>query len=214
MRVINRGNDSCRELRSQRYVLCQNGNLGMDPGNITRLIAMWRSGDKSAENALFGALYHRLHAIAVGRLRNEPRNRPLGATTLVHEAYLRLTKSENFVANDRHHFLALVAKVMRCIVIDKARERKSRKRGGEGVEVEIIEDELFASDAEADQILAVDVALKALAKRSPRQAQIVELRYFAGFDEEEVAAILKISSRTVRRDWDVARTRLRVAIEG
>lgn len=174
---------------------------------------MWQHGDKTAENALFDALYQKLRGMAINCLRGESRDRPLGATTLVHEAYLRLHRTHGLFVNDRNHFLMLVGQVMRRIVIDQARARKSRKRGGEMVAVDI-DHALLASDAEADQILAVDRALESLAKRSPRQAQIVELRYFAGFDEEEAAAILNVSARTVRRDWEVARTRLRIAIDG
>jgi RNA polymerase sigma factor (TIGR02999 family) len=102
---------------------------------------------------------------------------------------------------------------MRRIVIDQARARKSYKRGADISFVDT-ECELLGSEAEADRVLAVDRALESLSKRSPRQAQIVELRYFAGFDEEEAAAILNLSARTVRRDWQVARTRLRIAIDG
>jgi RNA polymerase sigma factor (TIGR02999 family) len=102
---------------------------------------------------------------------------------------------------------------MRRIVIDQARARKSYKRGADISFVDT-ECEQLGSEAEADRVLAVDRALESLSKRSPRQAQIVELRYFAGFDEEEAAAILNLSARTVRRDWQVARTRLRIAIDG
>jgi RNA polymerase sigma-70 factor, ECF subfamily len=183
------------------------------PDDISGLIALWRKGDKTAENALFAALYNKLRGIAINCLRSEPRERPLGATTLVHEAYLRLQRSEKLAFNDRSHFLALVGQVMRRIIIDQARARKSYKRGGDLAPVDI-EHALLASDAEADQILAVDRALESLSKHSPRQAQIVELRYFAGFDEEEAATILNVSARTIRRDWQIARTRLRVAIDG
>lgn len=185
-------------------------NFGED---ITRLIARWREGDKAAENALFDTLYQRLRAIAIQCLRGEPRPTPLGATTLVHEAYLRLQRSGNLFIKDRNHFLALVARVMRRIVVDEARARKTYRRGGDLHSVDI-EHALLASDAEADEILAVDLAMESLSKRSPRQAQLVELRYFAGFDEEEAAAILNVSPRTLRREWQIARVRLRIAIDG
>jgi RNA polymerase sigma factor (TIGR02999 family) len=180
---------------------------------ITELISKWQDGDKRAENALFDALYQRLHGIALNCLRSEQRDKPLGATTLVHEAYLRLHRTGSLYVHNRNHFLALIAQVMRRIVIDQARVRKSVRHGGELGQVDIDNASLVTYE-EADEILAVDRALEILSKRAPRQAQLVELRYFAGFSEDEAAEILNISTRTVRRDWQIARTRLRIAIDG
>ena len=183
------------------------------PGEITRLIKQWQAGDKAAENALFEALYAKLHAIAARFLRSEAPGQTLGATALVHEAYLRFQRAERLDIAGSSHFLALAARVMRRILVDRARARRSEKRAGDRISLDA-GDALLVSDAEADEILKVDLALETLAKQSPRQVQIVELRYFAGFNEEESAAALGISARTVRREWQVARTRLRLAIDG
>jgi RNA polymerase sigma-70 factor (ECF subfamily) len=181
-------------------------------GEITRLIADWQRGDAAAENALFELLYARLHSIALQCLRGEPLQ-TIGATALVHEAYMRFKSAENLEIANRAHFLALAARVMRRILVDRARARCSVKRHGIKVPPEAVE-ALFASDSEAEQILSVNAALDSLSRRSPRQAQLVEFRYFGGFSEEESAAALGISVRTARREWQVARTRLRMAIDG
>ncbi|HXM40379.1 MAG TPA: ECF-type sigma factor [Bryobacteraceae bacterium] len=186
----------------------------MDPtGDITRLISEWQRGDKAAENALFEALYNRLHAKALQVLRSEPRGQSMGPTALVHEAYLKLEQSERLEVTDRKHFVRLVAKVMRDILVDRARARLSSKRGGDLVRVEE-SDQLVRTDADADEILAVDLALGTLKRQSPRQAQLVVLRYYGGFTMEESAAVMGVSERTAKRDWEQARVRLRAAIEG
>lgn len=186
----------------------------MDPsGDITRLIAAWQRGDKAAENALFEALYRRLHTKALQLLRSEPRGQSLGPTALVHEAYLRLERSERLEIADREHFVKLVAKVMRGILVDRARARLTSKRGGDRVRVEDT-GQLVRTDADADEILAVDLALGELKRQSPRQAQLVILRYYGGFTLQESAAVLHVAERTAKRDWEAARTRLRIAIDG
>jgi RNA polymerase sigma-70 factor (ECF subfamily) len=183
------------------------------PGEITRLIEAWQRGDKSAENALFDAMYSRLHRLAVQCLRSERPGQTLGATALVHEAYLRFETSERLDIVNRSHFLALAARVMRRVLVDKARARQADRRGNDPAPVELTE-ALVRTDADAERILAVDCALDELAAQSARLAQLVELRYFAGYTIEESAAVLGLSARTARRDWQVARTRLRVAIDG
>jgi RNA polymerase sigma factor (TIGR02999 family) len=182
------------------------------PGEITRLIADWQRGDAAAENSLFELLYSRLHSIALQCLRGEPLQ-TIGATALVHEAYMRFKSAENLEVANRAHFLALAARVMRRILVDRARARCSMKRRGIKVQPECVEAH-FASDSEAEQVLSVNRALDSLSRQSPRQAQLVEFRYFGGFSEEESAAALGISVRTARREWQVARTRLRMAIDG
>ena len=186
----------------------------MEPsGDITRLISEWQRGNKAAENALFEALYQKLHTKALQVLRSEPRGQSMGPTALVHEAYLRLERSERLEITDREHFVKLVAKVMRGILVDRARARLSAKRGGDQVRV----DEgvqLVRTDVDADEILAVDLALGELKRQSPRQAQLVVLRYYGGFTLAESAAVLHVAERTAKRDWDAARTRLKIAIEG
>ena len=186
--------------------------MGPD-GEITRLIYDWQRGAPGAESALFNALYQKLHSLALQCLQGERRDQAPGATSLVHEAYLRFRQAQNLEIVNSSHLLALAAQVMRRIVVDRARARRSEKRGGDAIPIEL-SDALVARDSEADEILAVDFALRDLAHHSPRKAQLVELRYFAGFSEEEAAACLGISVRTVRRDWQIAKTRLRIAING
>jgi RNA polymerase sigma-70 factor, ECF subfamily len=186
----------------------------MEPADdITRLISDWQRGDKNAESALFNALYSRLHGIAVQCLRNERRGQTLSATALVHEAYLRLNHSERIEVADRSHFLKLAAHVMHNIIVDHARIRRTGKRGGDQCRVEA-GDLLVQTDEDADQILDVDRALEQLAKHSQRQADLVILRYFAGFTREEASVVLGVSERQLARDWDVARTRLRDWMDG
>jgi RNA polymerase sigma factor (TIGR02999 family) len=181
-------------------------------GPITRLISAWQSGDPLAENALFDALYETLHRIALERLRIE-RSPTLGPTALVHEAFLRFRSAERLTINNSQHFLFLAGRVMRRILVDRARARLSQKRGRDIVRVELVE-QVVREESDADEIIAVDRALADLAKQSPRQAQLVELRYFGGLSEEETAGALGISARTVRREWQLARTRLKIAITG
>lgn len=185
----------------------------MADAEITRLIARWQAGDKPAENALFDAMYERLHAMAIHCLRTERAGQSMGATALVHEAYLRFNRANRLDIADRSHFLALAARVMRRILVDRARARHAQKRGEDPVMSEPSE-ALVTSDADAIQILSVDRALEELSKQSARLAQLVELRYFAGYSMEESAVVLGVSARQTRRDWQVARTRLRLAIDG
>lgn len=181
--------------------------------DITRLIQEWQTGDRAAEQELFEVLYRVLHKIALQCLRSERDAGSLGPTALVHEAYLRFAGSYKILVNDRAHFLALAARVMRRIIVDRARARKTEKRGGNNQPVELT-DSFAASTGEAEQVLAVDIALERLSQQSRRQAQIVEMRYFGGFSLEETAAVLGVSTRTARRDWQVARLRLKLAIDG
>ena len=136
----------------------------------------------------------------------------MGATALVHEAYLRFSKTERINLTGRTHFLALSAQVMRRILVDRARARRTAKRTG-GVAIENWND-LVSTDKDADQILAVDLAMQTLVKDFPEGAQIVELRWFAGYSVEECATILSLSTKTVRRRWLLARIRLKEMIDG
>lgn len=180
---------------------------------ITRLISDWQRGDKAAESALFDALYQKLHAIAVHCIRTEPAAQSLGATGLIHEAYLRLDRSEDLQIADRSHFLALAARVMRRILVDRARARRAIKRDAD---LQPLSEEIawFHHTADIDEIISVDRALDVLCTRSPRQGRLVEMRFFGGFSLDESAAALNISTRHARREWDVARLRLREAIDG
>lgn len=182
-------------------------------GEITRLISEWQRGSKEAENALFEALYKKLHARALQLLRTWPRGQSMGPTALVHEAYLRMERSEHLQVADRNHFVKLTAKVMHQILVDRARARKSEKRGGDQIRVDEF-DQLVRTEADADEILAVDIAMRELKRQSPRQAQLVELKYYAGYTLEESAVVMGVSERTAKRDWEQARVRLQIAIDG
>jgi RNA polymerase sigma factor (TIGR02999 family) len=180
---------------------------------ITKLIALWQSGDKNSENILFEALYRRLHRIAMDCLRNEPPGKAASPTSLIHSAYLRMMRADRLQIYDRGHFLHLAAKVMRQIVVDKARKRRAQKREGEMASADEV-DSLVKTDADADEIISVDRGLDELAKQSGRMAQLVELRHFAGYTFDEASVVMNVSARQLRRDWPVAITRLKIAIDG
>jgi RNA polymerase sigma factor (TIGR02999 family) len=146
-------------------------------------------------------------------MRAERANQSISATVLVHEAYLRFRRAQRLEIADRSHFLALAARVMRRILVDRARARRAQKRERDPAPAEQAE-ALVSTDADAVQILSVDRALTDLAKQSARMAQLVELRFFAGYSLEESALVLGLSERQLRRDWQAARTRLRIAIDG
>jgi RNA polymerase sigma factor (TIGR02999 family) len=155
--------------------------------------------------ALFPMLYNELRRLARSRLAAGGRHTLLDTASLVHEAYLRMQRDGGVALNDREHFLAYAATTMRSVVIDFVRRRNADRRGG-GVEHVTLDtraaDELGASD---DEILAVHDALETLAKVDPRLVSVVEMRYFAGLSDAEIAAALGLSDRTVRRDWERAR---------
>lgn len=155
--------------------------------------------------ALFPSLYNELRRLARSRLAAGGRHTLLDTASLVHEAYLRMQRDGGVTLNDREHFLAYAATTMRSVVIDFVRRRNADRRGG-GVEHVTLDtraaEQLGASD---DEILAVHDALETLAKVDPRLVSVVEMRYFAGLSDAEIAAALGLSDRTVRRDWDRAR---------
>jgi RNA polymerase sigma factor (TIGR02999 family) len=174
--------------------------------DVTLLLQRVAGGSKEAEAALFSVVYQDLRRIARRSLRGEARDHTMQTTDLVHEAYLRLARPQNSRFNDRSHFFAVAATVMRRILVDHARAKRAGKRGG----VSPIQIEVDASGAgltieNPEQLLAVDAALNRLASIDERQSRIVELRFFAGMSVEETAEALGISARTVKREWQVAR---------
>lgn len=174
-----------------------------DP-NVTDLLQRVADGSKEAEAALFTAVYHELRQMARRALRREGGNHTLQTTALVHEAYLRLARPKSAVFNDRTHFFAVAATVMRRILVDYARAKHATKRGGR---------DPFPIDTfgpsinidEPERVLAVDAALTRLSQMDERQGRIVELRFFAGMTVDETAEALNVSSRTVKREWQLAR---------
>lgn len=169
----------------------------------TALIQMLAEGDRGALDRLIPLIYNELRRLAERQLKREHGPRTLNATALVHEAYFKLAASSP-QAEHRPHFLAIAAHVMRQILVDRARRRQAVKRGGDVVQT-TLGDNVYAVELQADELLALDQALEQL---EPRQRQVVELRYFGGLEEQEIAAVLKVTERTVRRDWVKARAYL------
>jgi RNA polymerase sigma factor (TIGR02999 family) len=168
----------------------------------------------SSEPAFLDLVYDELHRVASSLLRHERAAHTLQTSALVNEAFLRLSAAHSLRVEDRQHFLRIAAHSMRQILIDYARSRHTQKRDGlERVDLDACQNELI-STARTEDYLALDASLDRLAQMDARQAQIVELRFFAGLSVEETAENLGISEKTVKRDWSVARAWLRGAIEG
>ncbi|MDE2407043.1 MAG: sigma-70 family RNA polymerase sigma factor [Xanthomonadaceae bacterium] len=172
--------------------------------DVTGLLKAWNRGDTSALDELTGRVYAELHRIAHHYMRAERRPDALQTTALVNEAYLRLTDVAAVDWRDRAQFFAVAAQVMRRILVDAARARGAGKRGG-GVRHVPLDEAALVPALPDRAILDLDEALTGFSRLAPRQAQVVELRYFGGLTEAEVATTLEISPRTVRRDWEFAR---------
>ena len=183
---------------------------------ITQLLAKVSSGDASASEHLLNAVYSELRRIARFRMARERSDHTLQPTALVHEAYLRImVPKEGREENDwkgRGHFFTAAAEAMRRILIESARRRKALRHGGE-FKREDRELELIASDSRADELLALNEALEKLHTESPRKAQLVQLRYFAGVPHREAAEILGLSRATADRDWAYAKAFLKAELE-
>lgn len=176
-----------------------------DSSQIIRLLERASAGDKGAEAELLPHVYADLRAMAAKYLHRERPNHTLQATALVHEAYLRLIGRRKPLAwRGRTHFFATSARLMRRILTDYARHTKAAKRGGCAVKLEL-EDALVIGGYRCEMLDALDEALKRLAAFAPRQAQVVEMRFFGGMTEEQIAEQLQVSARTVKRDWFVAK---------
>jgi len=171
---------------------------------ITRLLVAWGQGDQTALERLMPLVYDELRRLAKRHMNRQRPGHTLQTTALVNEAYLRLIDSSQVQWQNRAHFFAVSAQLMRRILVDFARSRKSLKRGAEARRV-TLDNSLEVSSERGADLVALDDALNTLAAMNPRQSQIVELRYFGGLSEEEIAEALKISTRTVRRDWNLAR---------
>src|SRR3984957_3741494 len=171
---------------------------------VTNLLKAWSSGEEAALARLAEHVYPELRLIARRYLRNEAQGNTLQTTALVHEVYLRLVDVSSVDWQARAQFFSMAAQMMRRILVDAARARGSDKRGGRAVKVNI-EETAFLSPAPNPSLLALDDALTVFSEVAPRQAKVVELRYFGGLTEEEIVAVLKISARTVRRDWNLAK---------
>jgi len=183
------------------------------PGEITVLLAEVREGNSASESRLAELVYEQLHGIAARYMRYERPDHTLQATVLVDDAYLHMVNQEDRNWQNRSHFYAVAAQVMRRILIDHARNHNAAKRGG-GLSAVRLEYAVCLSDDKWEELIAVDQALTRLAGRDARLARIVEMRFFAGLTEEEIAEALGVSSRTVKRDWQVAKAWLHGELSG
>ncbi len=178
--------------------------IGGSSAEITILLKAWSSGDESAFALLTEQVYPELRRMARRYLKDERQAKTLQTTALVHEVFLRLVDVTKVDWDERAQFFAMAPRMMRRILVDAARARGAHKRGGAAPKVNL-EDTALLSNTPDRTILALDEALTAFSLIAPRQAKVVELRYFGGLSEEEIVVALKISPRTVRRDWDIAK---------
>ncbi|HET6899953.1 MAG TPA: ECF-type sigma factor [Vicinamibacteria bacterium] len=179
---------------------------------ISSLFLSAEGGDRSAADALFAALYDELHRLARRQLARKAPDLALGATTLLHEAYLDMKAREGTVFPDQASFMGYAARVMRAVIIDHVRNRKARKRGGE-FEITSLPVDVPDPAAEAKELAKIGEAVDGLARVDPLLAQIVDLKFFCGFSFAEIAAMRGLSERTVQRHWDKARLYLHDAIQ-
>ena len=172
---------------------------------VTGLLRAWSGGDQAALDRLAALVYDELHRMARRYMRDECTGNTLQTTALVNEVYLRLVDVKNVDWQQRAQFFAITAQMMRRILVDAARARGSHKRGGGAAKVNVDETPVMSPERDSS-LVALDEALEAFSRVAPRQAKLVELRYFGGLSEEEIAEVLKISPRTVRRDWEFAKS--------
>jgi RNA polymerase sigma-70 factor, ECF subfamily len=173
-------------------------------GNITELLLQWRRGDQSALEQLMPLVYEELHRLARRCMRRERAAHTLQTTALVNEAYLRLANSSRVQWQDRAHFFAIAAQLMRRVLVDEARKRLNQKRGGEFTRVEIDAIQMN-SQPRPFELLALDQALNRLSEFAPRKCKVVELRFFGGLSIEEAALVLGVSVDIVKREWRTAK---------
>lgn len=171
---------------------------------LTRLLLNARDGGPRDRDALFGAVYDELHRLASRQRQRHAANSTLHTTALVHESYLKLVDQAQLGDGDRLRFFAVAATAMRHILVDHYRRRSAAKRGGDYERVDVDPDEL-AGDARIDMLLDLDESLGRLLKLHPRQARVVELRFFAGLNDEEIGELLGVSDRTIRNEWTRAK---------
>ena len=171
---------------------------------VTELLSAWRTGDGAALEQLIPIVYDELRRLAGRYMRNEQPGHTLQTTALVHEAYLRLANEQDRTWTNRAHFFAVAAQIMRNLLVDRARSASRAKRGGGAAQV-VLDDVPAMATADPDDLLALDEALGRLGEVDPRAARIVELRYFVGLSNAEIADVLRTSEKTVKRDWSAAK---------
>lgn len=175
------------------------------PEDITQLLAKWGRGDEQALNSLISMVYPELRRIARRHLTRRSPDQTLESAALVNEAYLKLVRGKGIRCDNRTHFLALCAQMIRHILVDHARRRRYAKRGG-GAEPVALEEAVLGTRSRGVEVLALDNALISLSRIDLRKARVVELRFFGGLTAGETAEILEISSETVMRDWKLAKS--------
>ncbi len=173
------------------------------PGEVTRLLKAIHDGDSDAAEDLLPLVYAELHRIAAAYMRRERTGHTLQATALINEAYIRLV-GEDIEWTNRAHFIGLSAHVMRRVLVDYARQHNAERRAGGLKRVEM-DDNIAISPERLDEVLFLDEALAKLAANNPRQVRVVELRYFGGLSVDQIAEILNVAPRSVKRDWALAR---------
>jgi RNA polymerase sigma factor (TIGR02999 family) len=180
---------------------------------VSRLFADAHRGDQRAADALFAALYAELHRLAKSQLARSAGDLPLSTTTLLHEAYLGMARSSGAAFPDRGRFMAYAARVMRTLIVDNVRSRRTHKRGGE-LEILPLPDQLAELAPDAERLADIGEALDELATVEPQLAELVDLKFFCGFSLAEIAAHRGVTERTVQRHWEKARIYLHGALRG
>src|SRR5687768_7948632 len=173
------------------------------PDDVTALLRAWGEGDEQALHQLMPVVERELNRVARACLAGDRGNRSVSATALVNETFLRLVQLDRIDWRDRAHFLSIGARLMRRVLVDLARARRSEKRGGDAVRVSL--DETMPGGTREADVVRLDEALDALARVDPRKGRVIELRFFGGLSAEETAAVLEVSTKTVIRDWTFAK---------
>src|SRR5271154_4341461 len=198
------GGSAGRNLPCRGNLFSKAEMAGGQSAEVTDLLKAWNGGNRAALDQLSPVVYDELRRMARRYMRNERAGNTLQTTAVVNEVYLRLVDVNNVDWKQRAQFFGMCAQMMRRILVDAARARGSQKRGGEAIKVNLDETAVLSPTPDRS-ILELDEALTAFSEVAPRQAKVVELRYFGGLTEEEIVVALKISPRTVRRDWDLAK---------
>jgi RNA polymerase sigma-70 factor (ECF subfamily) len=180
--------------------------LNVASNQITQLLVEWSEGNELATEKLFPLIYDELHQMARRYIRRQSAGHTFQTTELIHEAYVKLAKQEAQNWQNRAHFFGVAAQAMRHILVDYARSKRSQKRGGWQERITLAENTAVSNDKRSDEIVELDEALKRLAELDKRKSDVVELKYFGGLTNEEIAEVLKISPETVKRDWRFSRT--------
>lgn len=186
---------------------------GAQSVEVTDLLRAWNNGDRAALDRLTPVVYDKLHRMARRYMRNERAGNTLQTTALVNEVYLRLVDVKSIDWKQRAQFFAMCAQMMRRILLDAARARGSRKRGGDVVRIDFDEGQDLSDKRDAT-VVALDEALEAFSKVAPRQAKVLELSYFGGLNVEDINAVLGIAPRTIERDWQFAKSWLARELKG